>query len=101
MTSKRLVQGCDVCGQVDDHPRHTKFYPVGEGDASASLQALQKAMDSNISPEALRDMADAGRAVRHFDCCASQGCQVCAKTLHTVGEDLRGPDLIAAITKKG
>ncbi len=61
----RPERSCDVCGQVDDHPRH--------------VQQLR------------------GRAVaRHLDCCAVQGCDVCAAT-EKVTKGKRGSELLAVI----
>lgn len=63
-TEVRPVRSCDVCGQVDDHPRHI-------------LQTL-----------------DGGTVtIRHMDCCAANGCEVCQATEEANGA-LRGQELI-------
>jgi hypothetical protein len=49
-TTQRPLRGCDVCGRVDDHPRHVQ---VG---------------------------GTAGPVIRHHDCCASRGCPTCTQT---------------------
>lgn len=48
--SDRPLRLCDVCGQLDDHPRHVQ----------------------NLGPR--------GTVIRHMDCCASRGCETCAET---------------------
>ena len=60
---ERPIRGCDVCGQSDDHPRHVLGHP------------------------------DHGGTVRHMDCCAAQGCALCAET-EAANEVRRGRALI-------
>lgn len=59
----RPLRVCDVCNQADDHPRHVQGRP--------GLPAL----------------------TRHMDCCASEGCEVCAGT-EKANKGLRGQKLI-------
>lgn len=63
-----LVRGCDGCGQTDDHPRHV----VSGGSPDGTLVVT----------------------ARHMDCCASEGCTVCAAQL-AGAEHLRGDELRA------
>ena len=46
----RPMRPCDVCGQIDDHPRHVQ----------------------RTSPTTLQ--------IRHLDCCAAAGCETCVET---------------------
>lgn len=72
MSESRVVRGCDRCGQVDDHPRHSAM--IMQGD---QLQEL----------------------VRHMDCCSEAGCPdgSCDSILAQAG-DRRGADLISFLT---
>jgi hypothetical protein len=55
---------CDVCDQTDDHPRHEMVVNMITGEGAS----------------------------RHMDCCASSGCNVCAKQI--AGADgLKGQQL--------
>lgn len=55
---------CDVCRQIDDHPRHV------QGDGSGGVVKI-----------------------RHLDCCAAEGCETCQGTeIETEGR--RGQELI-------
>lgn len=64
MPDERPQRGCDVCGQTDDHPRHSNQLVAG----------------GTIT-------------IRHLDCCASQGCETCIGTEQEYGQR-RGQDLI-------
>lgn len=66
---ERPQRFCDVCKQVDDHPRH--------------VQPLKP---------------PAPQIIRHFDCCAAQGCEVCIETEQQTG-GLRGQALIDHLTE--
>jgi len=67
----RQERECTICGQFDDHPRHTVAHPVGVEDVMA-----------------------------HFDCHAGEGCDVCAQALQDAPKDARhGTKLIAHLTK--
>lgn len=61
------VRPCTICDQEDDHPRHV--WDLGGGNTS----------------------------LRHMDCCAAQGCDLCARQRRGA-EDLRGDDLRAHLT---
>lgn len=65
-TDGRPRRFCDVCTQVDDHPRHVQSQKGG-----APL-------------------------VRHLDCCAAQGCEVC-QTTEAVTGGARGKKLLEKI----
>lgn len=61
--SSRPQRSCDVCEQTDDHPRHVIGTP------------------------------ERGGTVRHMDCCAAEGCDICA-TSEAENEGRRGQELI-------
>lgn len=103
MANERAQQACDVCGGVDDHPRHTMLY--GQGQAPApSGEALRKAMDGGAGNWAIEDLTSRDRTVRHFDCCAAAGCGVCQESEQQT-DGKRGAALDKALTalnkKKG
>lgn len=76
---------CDVCGGVDDHPRHSFAGVIG--DVWPADEAVRPALSANV--EALFDQGtitfdeaaalivsfnDTTGTERHLDCCASIGC---------------------------
>jgi hypothetical protein len=76
---------CDICGGVDDHPRHS-FAGVLEGEWAVD-QSLRATVTANV--ERLYDSGsvtfDEAAAIvssfddttstdRHIDCCAANGC---------------------------
>lgn len=95
--SERKEQGCDLCGQVDTHPRHVTFYPAAQDGVAASADIARKAIANGIGDWGLRDLTDSTRAVRHLDCCANAGCEVCTVTVqHSNGA--HGDALTEAVT---
>lgn len=73
----RALQVCDLCGGVDDHPRHhLGGGQAGEYDAPAASLIAKVAQEA---PEADRDrlvaeLLDTGTTSRHKDCCRTAGC---------------------------
>jgi hypothetical protein len=98
--SERQAQGCDRCGQVDTHPRHTVFFPGNQEGAKASADVARKALEGGVGTWGLQDLLDPTRTVRHFDCCAEAGCEVCKEVLDDLHVEQRhGDKLIAALTE--
>lgn len=105
MASKKLIggdrpiRGCDVCGGVDDSPRHVLAgEPGAAGEPSdavvdATLDNL-KNFDGETRRRVLRDIMDTSSQDRHMDCCRSVGCPT--GTCDQV-PDLRDGELLAAI----
>lgn len=60
---ERPIRFCDVCKQADDHPRHV----IANRDGAPQI--------------------------RHPDCCASMGCEICLEN-EQVTKGKRGNDLI-------
>jgi hypothetical protein len=75
----RLVRVCDLCGAVDDHPRHVIAGAAG-GTAvvAAPAQDIVDRVIEQADPKdlarLLRDLFDTSTSDRHMDCCASAGC---------------------------
>jgi hypothetical protein len=75
----RIVRVCDLCGGVDDHPRHVIAGTAGGPDAIAAPSDEILAKVIAAAPEAdrarlVRDLMDTSSSDRHLDCCAAAGC---------------------------
>lgn len=88
----RPLRFCDVCGGLDDHPRHV-LADVGNG-SKPSEEFLAGLPDAPASAGAL--LLDPNTTIRHMDCCAAAGCQVCQATEEAHG-GARGAELIASL----
>ncbi len=81
MTSKnigdgRLIRVCDVCGAVDDHPRHVIAGDPGTGppDPDIAAKVLDADLPSDVRARVLGDLYDTTVRLRHLDCCREVGC---------------------------
>jgi hypothetical protein len=77
ISSDRPLRICDVCGGVDDHPRHVLAAAVGE--IPVNQENLSKVLaDDSLSPDdkaaIVADIVDTTTQLRHMDCCRSVGC---------------------------
>lgn len=101
---KRPVRLCESCLQVDDHPRHVTATAPGDGktDPEVAARALQEAAEAGHDLTYLiAQVQDDCELDKHMDCCAADGCQVCAETLESVGEkDRHGLALAKALSPK-
>lgn len=102
----RALRVCDLCGGVDDHPRHAIAGAAGGGPvvAAASEELVAKVVDS-APPEdlarLLRDLMDTSTSDRHLDCCRAAGCPDGTCDTQTAGaEDKRGKELLAHLMAK-
>lgn len=76
----RVLRVCDLCGGVDDHPRHVLGNQRGFGDEmfpAPSEEIIAKV--ASAAPEKdrgrlLRELMDTASSDRHLDCCAAAGC---------------------------
>jgi len=93
---------CDLCGGVDDHPRHVVAGVIG--DAHPVDESLRQAIADNIEDLRAagkvdmatvlrlgRDFDDTTSQDRHLDCCAAAGCP----------SGTCGPQLVGADGKTG
>lgn len=94
--AKRL---CDVCFQVDNHPRHVTW--VASGGVPTAEELASIATRTDIPAGALVEVMDPSSVVRHFDCCASRGCQTCQVQLDLAGKSKHGEKLLAHIQGNG
>src|SRR4051812_16120354 len=88
----RPMRLCDVCGQLDDHPRHVIAHHPQSTDGTQSADVVIPPGQS-IPTAALLEFGRPNVSVRHMDCCASQGCEICAQTEQEYGTR-RGQALI-------
>ena len=89
----RPLRFCDVCGQLDDHPRHV-IDGVTTGKPSDEWLA---GIDTNGAPvQAIAQLVNPSTLVRHIDCCAAAGCPVCQGT-EALTDGHRGDELLAAL----
>lgn len=103
---------CDLCGGVDDHPRHVQMGTAGEVFPAPTDEVVAKvvAAAADAGPDdaarLLRDLLDTSSSDRHLDCCREAGCPLpagdpnnCAN--RTAGaEDLRGAELVDHLIKE-
>lgn len=91
----RRLRLCDVCGGLDDHPRHVTGLPGG-ATGGAPDQAFLDALPDGCPAYAIAELLDPTTYVRHMDCCAAQGCSICKET-EAVHGGLRGDALLENI----
>jgi hypothetical protein len=73
----RVLRVCDLCGGVDDHPRHVIAGTVEGAVPAPSNEILAKVIAA--APEVdgarlVRELMDTSSSDRHLDCCAAAGC---------------------------
>jgi hypothetical protein len=98
----RALRVCDLCGGVDDHPRHV----LAGGDPDAypkpSPETVRRVLEASPADDAdrlLGDLLDTGTSDRHMDCCRNAGCPDGSCDTVTAGaEDLRGVELLNHLT---
>ena len=75
-TDTRPLRVCDSCGGVDDSPRHG--FVTRPGDGETNTDVLEKALENADSTEGRRAVLlharDNSFVLKHFDCCAADGC---------------------------
>lgn len=75
-----MMRMCDICGQVDDHPRHIHAAAVGEATttqevAKAAMRHILKLKDNGEALAlAVAHMQDSTTRMAHMDCCVEAGC---------------------------
>jgi len=78
----RVLKVCDLCGGVDDHPRHSIAGTRGadlpdELQIEVSDEIVNRVLDNAPvadRPRLLRELQDRASSDRHLDCCANAGC---------------------------
>lgn len=73
-----MLRVCDVCGLVDEEPRHQIVYRPGEApavDDAVRVKVLeQKGLDPQVRLACLDDLAETSIQLRHPACCHRVGC---------------------------
>lgn len=102
----RPYRPCDVCGVVDDHPRHSfgNANPGTQMIVQPSAKVIAKTLETapkELAEEILADLLDLSTTDRHMDCCREAGCPLpaddpfnCANRTQGV-ETKRGKALLA------
>lgn len=100
----RPLRICDLCGQVDDHPRHVVAHAPGSVPVNQPLVAQIKGT-RGLSPEVkaavIADIEDTSLELRHMDCCAQAGCpDGSCVAIRKVGNasKLKGMELVGFLT---
>lgn len=75
----RPLRFCDVCGGLDNHPRHVTGLPPGSTLGTPSREFLDS-LQPGAPVAAVAELMNPTTVVRHMDCCAEQGCTICAET---------------------
>lgn len=73
----RILRVCDLCGGVDDHPRHViagTGVDVVEAPGDDIVNAVLDNAPAAERARLLRDLQDTTSSDRHLDCCAAAGC---------------------------
>lgn len=100
----RALRVCDLCGLVDDHPRHVIagspgvdiFEPPSQDVIAKVLESAPKDQQAAL----LQSLLDTTSSDRHMDCCREAGCPdgSCAEVTKGA-EDKRGKALLTHLTK--
>jgi hypothetical protein len=104
-----LLRVCDLCGAVDDHPRHVlaggarDIFPPPTADI---VRAVIAAAPADEQDRLLADLLDTSSSDRHLDCCREAGCPLPADdpsncAAKTAGaESARGAALVKHLMKE-
>jgi hypothetical protein len=97
----RALHVCDLCGGVDDHPRHSLLggeagaHPEPSVEIVRTVAAAVADQDQATADRLLTELLDTGTTDRHLDCCRAAGCPTGDCDRRTVGaEELRGAELL-------
>lgn len=101
----RPLRVCDLCGGVDDHPRHSFGGPMRDAFRQAPDEIVDKVLEAAPADQRarlLRELMDTSSLDLHKDCCRDAGCPTgtCNEELDEVGE-LRGAELRDALGERG
>jgi hypothetical protein len=101
MADTRPMRQCDICRQVDDHPRHRVVFGPQDNPPPVDTALIEEIIANNDYPPADRaamvaSISDPTDQLRHLDCCAAAGCPdgSCNAIRATGAENLKGPRLL-------
>jgi hypothetical protein len=99
----RPLRVCDLCGGVDDHPRHV--LAGGEGFAKPGADIVDRVLANAPADQRARlvdELLDTHASDRHMDCCRTAGCPDGTCNTQTAGaENLRGGALLTHLESLG
>jgi hypothetical protein len=89
----RVLRVCDLCGGVDDHPRHViagqqpGTFTAATGEVLRKVLAATAGLPTDEQDRLLSDLLDTTSSDRHLDCCAADTCPdgLCGRS--TAGAD--------------
>lgn len=98
----RPLRVCDLCGQVDDHPRHVLAGGTAFPKPSdAILDKVLAGAPSGQRGRLVNELLDTNASDRHMDCCRTAGCPDGTCNTQTAGaEGLRGGELLGHLMGK-
>lgn len=76
-SAPRETRTCQKCGQEDDHPHHVQY-------TAFNHPVTGEAQDLSVS--------------KHVDCCAEDGCLVCATSMQHAPDGAHGPSMQEYLT---
>lgn len=99
----RPLRICDLCGGLDDHPRHVIAQAPGSVPVSREHLAAvlgDTSLDAETKTQLAVDITDTSIQQRHMDCCREAGCPdgSCDAIAATGAESLRGEALLKHLT---
>ncbi len=103
----RVIKVCDLCGGVDDHPRHViagnmadVYEPPNAAIVAKVVANAAKLVAEDGVNRLIEDLLDTSSQERHMDCCAEAGCPTgaCNEVMAAAGTR-RGAALLKHITK--
>lgn len=102
MADERLKRPCDVCLEVDDHPRHVHSLAPDEAVTPSDTDFELVVGQPGVSASSLAQFLDPLTQIRHLDCCAERGCPTgtCGPQLEAAS-GAKGEELLASIQKEG
>lgn len=99
----RRLRVCDLCGGVDDHPRHVIAGTTPGTVTAPTAETVRKVIANAPKDEAdrlLADLVDTASSDRHMDCCREAGCPDGSCIVVTAGaEEKRGASLLAHLVR--
>lgn len=97
----RALAACEICGGVDDHPKHGGVH-AGGGDPNIATgptdEMVNKVLDSTPKDQVaqvLRQLNSVSITEHHYDCGRDAGCELC--TLLADGAKGTGKAMLAHI----
>lgn len=96
----RPMRICEVCKEIDDHPRHVVWVAPGTVPVDNEL-IVQVAAETGLTDEEKKNiiayLVDTTTDIRHFHCCSEVGCPDGTCDVHP--NELKGAELLANIAR--